>query len=59
MEVDEMVEPKPDVLYICDRKACGEFCPNPECVHTTNIEHALSFKKVAEPGSGRAFFVQN
>ena len=33
-----------DILYICDRKAC-KICCNPECYHTTDINHAYNFKK--------------
>ena len=33
-----------DILYICDRKAC-KICCNPECHHTTDINHAYNFKK--------------
>lgn len=33
-----------EILYICDRKACGDACPNPECMYTKNILHALSFR---------------
>lgn len=31
------------VLYLCDRKAC-EHC-EPECNHTSKIEHAINFMK--------------
>lgn len=30
-------------LYLCDGKACGDECPNPECKHTTDINHAKNF----------------
>ena len=33
-----------NVAYICDRHDC-EFCDNPECRHTFNIEHAVNFKR--------------
>ena len=36
-------------LYICDRKQCGNRC-NPDCQHTTNIEHAKNFKKESTTG---------
>ena len=29
------------IIYLCDRKACGEVCPNDECHHTMSLEHAL------------------
>jgi hypothetical protein len=39
------------VLYICDRKACGDFCPNRMCEHTTDIDHAANFDRVTvKPG---------
>lgn len=34
------------VVYICDRKACKK-C-HPECMHTSNIDHAVNFKKVSD-----------
>lgn len=38
----EHAKPK-KVLYICDKKACGESCPNEACNHTHDIEHAVNF----------------
>ena len=35
---------KPEVLYICDREACGEVCPNPDCELTSDIAHAKNFR---------------
>lgn len=35
------------VAYICDRDKC-DICPGEECRHTTDIDHALNFKKVAD-----------
>lgn len=32
---------KPEVFYICDRRACSE-C-EPRCTHTRNIRHAINF----------------
>ena len=32
------------VLYICDRKQCGEKCGT-HCNHTSDIMHAANFKK--------------
>lgn len=29
------------VIYLCDGKACGDECPNEDCHHTTQWEHAL------------------
>jgi hypothetical protein len=31
------------VMFVCDRRAC-KVC-HPECKHTSNVEHAKSFKK--------------
>ena len=36
-------------LYICDRKQCGDRC-NPDCQHTTRIEHAKNFKEESTTG---------
>lgn len=37
-------------FYICDRKACGKECPNPECSHTVDIEHAKNFEGNEDTG---------
>lgn len=29
------------ILYLCDKKACGETCPNEDCHHTAKVAHAL------------------
>jgi hypothetical protein len=34
------------VLYLCDQKACKN-CSYPECRHTHDIEHAISFDNVS------------
>lgn len=31
------------IFFLCDRKACGEKCPNPDCTHTNDISHAKNF----------------
>ena len=36
------------IFYICDGKACGEECPNPECKHTSDIKHAKNFRHCEE-----------
>lgn len=36
-----------EVAYICDKKACGEKCPNQSCYRTCNIEHAKNFKRTS------------
>lgn len=28
-------------FFICDRKKCGKECPNPLCLYTRDIHHAL------------------
>ena len=33
------------ILYLCDRKKCGDNCDYPLCSHTTDIAHAASFRK--------------
>ena len=38
-----------ETLYICDRKQCGDRC-NPDCQHTTRIEHAKDFKRDSNTG---------
>lgn len=39
-----------EVLYICDRKACGDKCGD-HCQHTSNIQHAANFvESEALPG---------
>lgn len=34
-------------LYLCDRQKC-KYCSYPLCAHTTDIEHAVNFKKVPD-----------
>ena len=36
------------VLYVCNRKRCGDRCSFPQCSHTTE-------KEFAEPGAPRLF----
>lgn len=52
------------VLYLCDRKACGDTCPNEDCHHTRQWEHALhkdadvtSFERVPV-GEEKLMFVE-
>ena len=35
----------PIVAYLCDRQKC-EACSYPTCQHTTDIDHAVNFKRV-------------
>ena len=53
----EHKNPKPPetmVFYICDRKACNP-CDNPECKHTTKIEHAKNFKSNSVLGMNNGY----
>ena len=34
------MEEQTKYLYLCDGLACGPFCPNDMCKHTTKREHA-------------------
>ena len=43
----EHTKPK-KVLYICDKKACGESCPNEACNYTCDIEHAVNFSLMSD-----------
>lgn len=36
----------PEILYICDKYACGFFCPNDLCNHTHDVTHAANFMRV-------------
>lgn len=40
----------PNVIYICDRKACKN-CSFPVCAHTTDIDHAINFSRIRQPQS--------
>lgn len=35
-----------NVIYLCDRKECGDRCSYPTCKHTTNVEHAVNFERL-------------
>lgn len=39
---------KPDVVYICDGKSCGDECPNPTCHLTHDVKHAKNFMCVGD-----------
>ena len=30
-------------MFLCDRKSCGDACPNENCSHTGDINHAKNF----------------
>lgn len=36
----------PDIFYICDKRACGDVCPNIMCEHTSDVTHAVNFMGV-------------
>lgn len=40
-----------DILFVCDRKACGDNCI-PECRHTINPSHAVNFTLFADGSVG-------
>ena len=44
----EKLEKETNVIYLCNKKECGEVCPNPECNHTTKLEHAANFKAITD-----------
>lgn len=51
----------PDTFYICDKRACGDVCPNGMCEYTSDVTHAVNFKgfdgKYAQTGrTATAYF---
>ena len=34
-----------DVFYICDKRACGDVCPNGMCEYTSDVTHAVNFMR--------------
>lgn len=46
MTVNEAI-PTERIAFICDRKKCKN-C-NPDCLHTTDINHAANFEKILAP----------
>ena len=32
-----------DAFYICDKRACGDVCPNGMCEYTSDVTHAVNF----------------
>lgn len=48
-ELEDELEDERDriIVYACDGEACSEDCPA-ECAHTTDIDHAKNFRKIAE-----------
>lgn len=63
----DLTEEKPiEVAYLCDHgKECAHWsrgCMSkifPNCWHTTDIEHAINFKKVAADGAGKFMEVRD
>lgn len=43
IETEEQAADAPDILYICDRRACDS-CDQIECMHTRDIRHARNFE---------------
>lgn len=57
--VGKQLKKKIDVLYICDKKACGEDCPNPvTCTYTTDPKHAINFKTVTSDDDELLYMVE-
>lgn len=46
------------IFFLCDRKACGEKCPNPDCSHTRDIYHAKNFDFVRVNDRGLTDFFE-
>lgn len=63
-ELDKLVgrqlyKKKISVLYFCDKKACGEDCPNPiSCDHTTDPLHAVNFEKVVSNNGELLYIIE-
>lgn len=38
----------PEIAFICDRKACGDVCPDLSCSRTLDINHAKHFKRIGD-----------
>ena len=49
----------PKVAYICDRKACGDVCPNDECELTLDVRHSVNFKGCFEEVAPGRFAERN
>lgn len=47
-----------DVLYLCDKKQCGEACSFSECSHTLEMEHAVNFEAVKDEETGEVLYYQ-
>lgn len=39
------------IMFLCDKKACGKVCPNKDCSHTGDINHAKNFDFVRVDGA--------
>lgn len=53
---DECEEKRRTILYECDREACGDECPNPECHLTLDISHAVNFEPIECPHNGVTYY---
>lgn len=48
------------IFYICDKKACGDICPNKDCEYTAQIKHAKNFKSTKLfNGREKAYWEEN
>lgn len=47
------------VLFLCDRKACGSECPNPDCMYTTAVAHAKNFKRAEQMYNNTEYHLDN
>lgn len=45
------------ILFLCDRRACGDVCPNSLCSHTGDIRHAKNFDFLTISMNGETIFV--
>ena len=46
------------LYFLCDRKACGEQCPNEHCSHTSDIYHAANFDYIVVNDRGLTDFFE-
>lgn len=44
------------VAYICDKKTCGDVCPNDMCHHVLDITHAANFECINPDSDEKIYF---
>lgn len=44
------------VAYICDKKTCGDVCPNDICHHVLDITHATNFECINPDSDEKIYF---